>query len=79
MTAASCCGRRREDGILDGAAVKNAMDGKPTTLSPSEARITIWRLTCQRRWGPQQIADHIGYSKARVAWVLKDIREGSRP
>jgi hypothetical protein len=73
MTA--CCGRRREDGILDSVAVSRAMDGRQTDLSPSEARVTIWRLTCQRRWGPQQIADHLGYSKARICGVLKEIRD----
>lgn len=72
MTA--CCSRRRDDGVVDGQAIQNAVEGRQTKITPREARIAIWRLSSERRWGPQQIADHLGYSKSQVSATLADIR-----
>lgn len=72
-----CCTRRSgkaDDGIVDGAEIRNAIQGRPARLTPAEARIAIWRLASVNRWGPGKIGDHLGYSKSQVASVLADIR-----
>lgn len=75
----TCCSRRSEDGIVDRQNIENAVAGKPATLSPTEGRLTIWRLRETRGWGLNQIAAHTGYSKSRVAAVLAETRKhGSR-
>lgn len=73
----SCCTRRtrrEDDGIVDGAEIRNAVAGRPAKLSAKEARIVMWRLSVERRWGPGRIGTHLGYSKSQVASVLADIR-----
>lgn len=74
MASGCCGGRRREDGFVDSSAVLRAFDGQPARLSPSERRTVVWALTYRKRWGPQQIADHLGCHKSLVTSILQDIR-----
>lgn len=63
-----------DDGIRDRVEIDRAVNGQPARLSASEARIVFWRLSHERGWGPQRIADHLGYSKSRVAASLAQSR-----
>lgn len=70
----ACCTRRREDGHVDRVSIERAIAGRPVALSPTEARIAIWRMSCQRNWGLNELARHFGYSRSLVASVLADAR-----
>jgi AraC-like DNA-binding protein len=72
--ASGCCTRRREDGHVDRVAVERAAAGHAAELSPTEARLAMWRMSLQRHVGLDEIARHFGYSRSHVASVLAKAR-----
>jgi DNA-binding CsgD family transcriptional regulator len=73
----TCCTRRRDDGTIDREEIDRAVQGRPATLSPREAQIAMFRLSRERRWGLQRIANQLGYSRSQVAAKLAEQRRGA--
>lgn len=73
-----CCTRRREDGIIDRVEIANAEAGRAARLSPTEARMVMWRLSQTKKWGLRQISSHIGYSASQVAAILAEQQKRGR-
>jgi hypothetical protein len=73
-----CCTRRAEDGTVDRVQIERAAAGHAAVLSPTEAKIAIWRMALQRNVGLDELARHFGYSRSLVASVLADARKNRR-